>query len=222
MTEKETPKKVTRRDFIRDAAIVGGAVTGAGVLAGCGPGTPIATPEVIKETVEVTKEVPVEVIKEVPVEVIKEVPVGVPLPPPAMGRVVCDYNLCAGCRTCEAVCTLVHEGVQSRVLSRIQVRSSPIKSWRDQAFTCKQCDGPECLWACPTGALHVDDKTGARVIDPEKCLGCKLCLQACPAYPNSPIRYDASRNICIKCDLCGGDPQCVFHCPEGALKFEKI
>jgi urocanate reductase len=50
-------KRLSRRQFIKGAAVGAAGVAGAGVLASCGS----ATPEVIKETVEV----PVEVIKEV-------------------------------------------------------------------------------------------------------------------------------------------------------------
>ena len=75
--EKEQ-KRLTRREFVKGAAIGTAGAAAAGALAGCAP-----TPEVIKETVEVEKvvekEVPVEVIKEVEVtkevEVIKEVEV---------------------------------------------------------------------------------------------------------------------------------------------------
>jgi Fe-S-cluster-containing hydrogenase component 2 len=30
---------------------------------------------------------------------------------------------------------------------------------------------------------------------------------------------DADQEIPLLCDLCGGDPQCVQHCPEGALEY---
>jgi hypothetical protein len=75
--EEKEDKRITRREFVRGAAVVGAA----GVLASCGP-TP--APQIVKETVEV----PVEVTKivekevEVPVEVTKivekivEVPAG--------------------------------------------------------------------------------------------------------------------------------------------------
>jgi Fe-S-cluster-containing hydrogenase component 2 len=47
-------------------------------------------------------------------------------------------------------------------------------------------------------------------------------MQACPKYPDAPpIMYDSERNICVKCDLCGGNPLCVKFCPEGALSFVK-
>jgi 3-oxosteroid 1-dehydrogenase len=75
-SEEKEQKRISRREFVKGAAV--GAAAGA--LAGC---TPAATPEVITKEVVVEKEVPVTievekqviVEKEVPVEVIKEVEV---------------------------------------------------------------------------------------------------------------------------------------------------
>jgi hypothetical protein len=53
--EKED-KRITRREFVKGAAVGAAAAAGAGLLAGCGP-TP--APQIVKETVEV----PVEVTK---------------------------------------------------------------------------------------------------------------------------------------------------------------
>jgi multiple sugar transport system substrate-binding protein len=66
MSEKTTPKRVTRRQFLRGAALAGAGIA----IASCAPQTIVETVEVIKE-VEVEKEV--EVVKEVEVEVEKEV-----------------------------------------------------------------------------------------------------------------------------------------------------
>jgi carbon-monoxide dehydrogenase iron sulfur subunit len=139
--------------------------------------------------------------------------------PEAMGHIVCNEERCAGCRTCEAVCSLSHEGVVSPVLARLEIISYPLEGWRIKSVTCKQCRGPDCLYVCPTKALYVDNVTGARVIDAGKCIGCKLCMEACPQYPNTPIRHDSKINVCFKCDLCGGEPLCVKFCPEAALSF---
>jgi Fe-S-cluster-containing dehydrogenase component len=86
---------------------------------------------------------------------------------------------------------------------------------------CQQCDDPKCLKACPTGALHVDDKSGARVIDQKVCIGCQTCLRACIFYSTSTsrIKYNAETKKCFKCDLCGGDPECVKRCPLGASQL---
>lgn len=37
--------------------------------------------------------------------------------------------------------------------------------------------------------------------------------------PFGAMRYDTARHRVFKCELCGGDPQCVKLCPQEALKF---
>ena len=134
----------------------------------------------------------------------------------SIGRVVHDSDICSGCRTCEAVCSLYHEGVAGSTLSRIKWDKDVMDACITDIYTCKHCAGAECMAACPTGALHTDEETGARVIDEKKCVGCQTCMAACPCNPPM-IKYNAAKNVCFKCDLCGGDPQCVKFCPTGAL-----
>lgn len=131
---------------------------------------------------------------------------------PAMGHLVVNPDKCAGCRVCMAVCSLNHEGVSGPAYARIRVYQPSQNIFDTTIVTCKQCDSANCLAACPTGALYVDEKTGARVINKDKCTGCQTCVKACPQYPNAPIYYDTNTGTCFKCDLCGGDPQCVKNC----------
>lgn len=69
--------------------------------------------------------------------------------------------------------------------------------------------------------MYVDEKTGARVIDESKCTeDCSLCMKACGSYFDLPrIVFHPDKKIPVKCDLCGGDPECVKWCPNGALKY---
>ena len=60
-TDEKEQKRITRREFVKGAAVGAAGVAAAGALASC---TTAATPQVIRETVEV----PVEVIKEVEVK----------------------------------------------------------------------------------------------------------------------------------------------------------
>jgi Fe-S-cluster-containing hydrogenase component 2 len=33
--------------------------------------------------------------------------------------------------------------------------------------------------------------------------------------------FDPERSLALKCDLCGGDPECVKNCPQRAIVFAK-
>lgn len=135
---------------------------------------------------------------------------------------VTDPTTCVGCRTCEIVCSLSHDSICRPSLSRVKVSYDPTNSLPmicAMPDVCRQCNMADCYLACAYEALQIDPKTGARVIDPEKCVGCGECLAACPwnmIVPNE----DEGRNS--KCDLCGGDPQCVKYCPAGAIKFIQL
>ena len=135
------------------------------------------------------------------------------------GHIIAHPDICAGCRTCEVVCSLYKEGISNPELSRIHVLKDELDGYRCEPLPCRQCVRPECLLVCPTNALHVDATTGARVIDEKTCNGCQLCIKACVFTPPR-IRFNARTNVCFKCDLCGGDPQCVKFCPTGAIAYK--
>jgi carbon-monoxide dehydrogenase iron sulfur subunit len=124
-----------------------------------------------------------------------------------------DPSLCTGCRSCEMACSLYHEGKCSPVLSRMRVVKYEALG-KNYPSICSQCSKPQCLAACADGAIKMNEKTGAVIIDESLCIGCRSCLAACPQ-----VGFDADRGIAFKCDLCGGEPQCARFCPSGALSF---
>jgi Fe-S-cluster-containing dehydrogenase component len=71
---------------------------------------------------------------------------------------------------------------------------------------------------CPSGAIIRDGETGAVVIVSARCVGCKMCMLACPF---GQIYFNTREKVSSKCDLCDGDPNCVKHCISGALQFER-
>lgn len=140
---------------------------------------------------------------------------------PAIGHVDFNPDLCAGCRVCEIVCSLAHFDLVATEYSAIRINTDVLGGYVSDAEICKQCAGAECVANCPTGALHVDPATGARVIDQDVCIGCQTCVNSCPVEPPRP-HYVADLGTCFKCDLCGGDPWCVRCCSGGALSCSWI
>ena len=95
---------------------------------------------------------------------------------------------------------------------------------------CKQCPTPLCVKNCPTGACHISAENGnIRMIDAEKCIGCKTCIKICPHTPHRTI-WNPKTEKATKCDLCTNTPffnkkggvdgaqACVEACPANALK----
>ena len=203
--EPKEPRSVSRRRFLFGSVMVVGGAVAAGVA-----GSALAPTKAEADGGATTEAPPTAetTIAEAPLTLQK-----------SMGYVSYDSAQCAGCYTCMAVCSLFHEGAVAPELARIQIVAPVMEIFQVQGYTCKQCEGPSCLYACPTGALHVDAKTGARVIDQEKCIGCQRCIKACPQYPNSLIRFDAVKMKALKCDLCGGDPLCVKFCPKSSSVY---
>jgi Fe-S-cluster-containing dehydrogenase component len=108
---------------------------------------------------------------------------------------------------------------------------------------CMNCENPPCLRVCPTGATF-KRKDGTVLINHEICIGCRLCMAACPYetrffWYNEPIKEEGvenlsyspehpvphSRGTVVKCDFClpraysGQVPDCVSACPQGALYY---
>lgn len=72
------------------------------------------------------------------------------------------------------------------------------------------------MQACPVDSIKLDATTGAKVVQDETCVGCKVCTISCPF---GTINYVAETGKVAKCDLCGGDPACAKACPTDAITF---
>ncbi len=142
---------------------------------------------------------------------------------------VANKAKCTGCQRCEMNCTLANDGDCHPYMSRIRVRdvvnygseidankavgNGMFGDWTVQPETCKQCADPACLNACPMKAIYVEELTGVRKIDEEKCVGCGACVAACPWHMP---RIDVETRKSTKCVSCGA---CVAGCPTSALKM---
>lgn len=122
---------------------------------------------------------------------------------------------CTGCRTCELTCSFLHVGEFNPLRSRISVVSFEKEGFFYPAV-CQQCNPAPCMMVCPVGAIVHNESTGAREVNHEVCIRCKMCMIACPF---GATFYDDRANQIIKCDLCGGEPACVKMCKGEALSF---
>lgn len=107
--------------------------------------------------------------------------------------------------------------------------------------SCQHCENPACLKVCPTGATYRDEK-GRVEIDYDKCIGCRMCMAACPYNArtfnwNNPERSTGfdygdrdvparSAGVMEKCTLCKeridrgeSQPMCVECCPARARVY---
>lgn len=132
-----------------------------------------------------------------------------------MRIVTVDPRSCVACRNCEYACAYKHTGDFDRKDSRIRVNFYP-EDLVCIPWTCAHCAEAWCMEICPANAISRNVETGAVEIDPNRCAGCKMCLLACPS---GNIHFDTKEHVSEKCDLCGGDPNCVKFCVAGALNF---
>jgi len=129
-----------------------------------------------------------------------------------------EMDRCIGCRNCERVCSFQEAGGFKREHANIWVRVD-LEARTIFTITCLQCDTALCLEVCPTRALRRDPDTGAVTIDDAACVGCRICMVACPF---GCIHFENSRGVAAKCNLCNGEPRCVQNCMAGALRYEDI
>jgi Fe-S-cluster-containing dehydrogenase component len=121
---------------------------------------------------------------------------------------------CTGCRLCSLSCSVSKFGEANPKRAGITIVRDEFDRYEIQ-FACLQCDDPECVAACRTGAMHKDEDGIVRVNE-DKCIGCRMCVIACPY-----AAIISHKGKIVKCDLCGGDPQCIHFCSTNAITYEE-
>ncbi|HKC99096.1 MAG TPA: 4Fe-4S dicluster domain-containing protein, partial [Methylomirabilota bacterium] len=98
-------------------------------------------------------------------------------------------------------------------------RVSPFEGHTSYApYTCTQCAEGWCMTACPVGAITIS-AVGAKDVQDDRCVGCKLCTIACPY---GTMFYDPATRKAFKCNLCSGSPACADACPTAAITYEDV
>lgn len=128
--------------------------------------------------------------------------------------IVTNPDVCTGCRVCENVCSLVHFGECNPARARIRVMR-----WEtlgvDVPVTCLQCEEAPCADSCPKRAIQRNSETGAMETIEDLCIQCHMCALACP-FGATLIGPEEE---VLRCDFCGGDPECVKLCETSAIQY---
>ncbi len=154
-----------------------------------------------------------------------------------MKAFVIDVSKCNGCYNCQIACKDEHVGNDWSPYAKPQpdtgqfwlklneyVRGTfPKVKMHYLPLLCMHCEDAPCISACPIDGVIYRRKDGLIIIDPEKCSGCKSCIDACPF---GAIYFNENLNIAQKCTGCAHlldngwkEPRCVDACPTQALKF---
>lgn len=143
--------------------------------------------------------------------------------------ILAEIDKCVGCRSCEVACAEKHlkEIKQGFSLEELLLNTRQMHvgiamgGTKPMPIQCRHCEDPTCLFACITGAMHRDPKTGMVLVDYEKCVGCWTCLKMCSF---GTIMVDTINHRILKCDKCFMErpPACVPACPNNVLIVEEV
>ena len=169
--------------------------------------------------------------------------------PKRQWAMVIDLRKCEGCTTigqppkCSDACVQVHNLRPEQPWLRVyEVKEGGASYF--QPTPCMHCEDAPCQKVCPVGATFHDD-AGNVLIDNRVCIGCRMCMAACPYGVRTfnwqePLPLPAGvraadytpensmpqrRGTPSKCMFCahkthtGELPTCAEACPMHAIYF---
>ena len=112
-----------------------------------------------------------------------------------------DPLKCTGCMECEKACSAKHQGMRESPRTRIHVIPGDARAGFYMPSTCQHCENPPWSAVCPKGAIYRDQHLQRVMIHRDLCIGCKMCVSACPT---GAMGFDPNLGLAYKCDLCEG------------------
>ncbi|AVX20225.1 MULTISPECIES: 4Fe-4S dicluster domain-containing protein [Carboxydocella] len=135
-----------------------------------------------------------------------------------------DTRKCVACFSCKVGCQMQNELEPGQAFTRLEQRESgvyPDVRVENVFIQCQHCEDAPCVKVCPTTASY-RRPDGVVLVDPDKCIGCKYCMVACPYQARI---QDEKTGVVEKCRFCielveaGGEPHCVTSCITGCRIF---
>lgn len=160
-----------------------------------------------------------------------------------------DLQRCIGCHSCAVQCHMENNIPNGIWWNRILTKGgshmdTPSGTFPDVAMSfipvmCQHCENPACVKVCPVGATYKDAETGVVRQDYDKCIGCRMCMSACPYNGVRSFNWDEpkytidfpigstdvpshQKHVVEKCTMCwqrlaaDKKPACVELCPARA------
>ena len=160
-----------------------------------------------------------------------------------------DTKRCVGCNACTTACKMANNVPDDIFWTRALTRGGdevdtpagtfPDLSMRYYTVGCQHCENPACVKACPVGATYKDPETGIVRQDYDRCIGCRMCMAACPYTGVRSFNWQEPKNqmgfaigdadapkhqkhTVEKCTFCyqrtskGETPACMDLCPARA------
>jgi molybdopterin-containing oxidoreductase family iron-sulfur binding subunit len=143
---------------------------------------------------------------------------------------VVDIDRCTGCGACMIACAVENNVPPAAPTANERTGITPMRVVRYEhagrtAFVpmmCQQCEEETpCVAVCPQNAVELDPATGIVGQIPQRCLGCRYCMAACPYHaryfnwgdPTWPAGMEKALNPAVsprmrgvveKCNFCHG------------------
>jgi Fe-S-cluster-containing dehydrogenase component len=159
--------------------------------------------------------------------------------------IVTDLNKCVGCKSCQVSCKQHNTGGSFGPVPDHDPFADPDGMWWNRIVgmeggvypdadvlylpkACMHCYDAPCVPVCPTGASLKREDNGVVLVDYDSCIGCQLCMWACPYGVRE---FDEHEGVVKKCTLCIDRiedeslppeervPACVQSCPTHARTF---
>ncbi len=162
---------------------------------------------------------------------------------------IIDLRACDGCQSqgtpprCTTACIEGHLAPEPMEWIEVFEQELPGGGTQFIPTPCMQCQNPPCVNVCPVGATFSTPE-GVVLIDQERCIGCRICMAACPYdrrffnWADPPIppealladysadhQIPATKGTVMKCDMCpdmaraGTLPYCAQACPNDAIYY---
>jgi molybdopterin-containing oxidoreductase family iron-sulfur binding subunit len=153
---------------------------------------------------------------------------------------VFDLRYCDGCKQCTVACQEEHYLPKEAEWIKVYEMEGPLGQKYFLPKPCQQCANAPCVRVCPVVATY-KTKDGVTLVDQQKCIGCRMCMAACPydsryfnwndyppvpstlAKPTPEFPVPGVKGTVGKCEFClhfmrfGKLPACVTACTMRAV-----